>query len=81
MRCVNGAAMQWIDCLTVDIEVLFCPAAFPGLNELAMLIIYSSAAESNKIGYCSRLNKIIVKAVPKFWEIIHKDCGTCQSCK
>ena len=33
----------------VDREFLSCPAALPGLNELAMLIISSSVAELKKI--------------------------------
>ena len=35
----------------VDIEILSCPAALPGLNELAMLIISSSVAELKKIDW------------------------------
>ena len=34
----------------VDIEILSCPAALPGLNEEAMLIV-SSVAELKKIDW------------------------------
>ena len=35
----------------VNIEMLLCPPALPGLNELAMLIISSSVAELKKIDW------------------------------
>lgn len=49
IMCVNGVSMRLIVCLMVNIEMLLCPAALPGLNELAMLIISSSVAELKKI--------------------------------
>ena len=35
----------------VDIEISSCPAALPGLNEEAMLIVSSSVAELKKIDW------------------------------
>ena len=47
----------------VDIEILLCPAALTGLNELARLIISSSVAElvTVEVIRIARLGPILVK--------------------
>ena len=56
----------------VDIEILLCPAALTGLNELARLIISSSVAElvTVEVIRIARLGPILVKYWQNFLVII-----------